>query len=266
MDRHGWISVSKGLVLLLLGLLLSDWATHRVTPIQAQGLPLRIALRQVSTGKFVSAWDGDHALIANRDAEAIGEEFDVVCVQGCEALTPRPTPVTIPVPVPVPIPHEAVEAFDLRTAVLTGGATVSGWPITTELTTVDLQPGGFALSFSKKSGPGRWPDVIPLGWTGPVQYTLWLGAKANGQWHLAASLLYWQGLDVSGGPVIDARQYAENLWYLDPVLKAHAPAIGESIAVLVTAGGQRGLNAPSISERSNVVTIPFPGHAQTFQW
>jgi hypothetical protein len=154
------------------------------------------------------------------------------------------------------------DAIDLHQAVLTP-ATVEAWPVTTAITRVDVRPSGFHLEFAKRSGAGRWPDVVPPGWEGPIAFTVWLGAQVNGQWHVAASLNVWleEGDGSYGGPVADPVQYASNLYYLDPALQGHTPQVGEAIALFVTAGAQRGVNAFLVAERSAVITFPMPGPA-----
>jgi hypothetical protein len=81
----------------------------------------------------------------------------------------------------------------------------------------------------------------PAGWDGPIEYTVWFGAMVNGRCHLAASINWWHGeRDENSGPVLTAGHYPANLWYLDSTLGQHAPAAGEPIFVMVSAGAARG--------------------------
>ena len=56
----------------------------------------------------------------------------------------------------------AGDAFDVRSAAIHASpAAVVTWPVTTTITSLSVRPDGVAVEFSKKSGPGRWPDVVP---------------------------------------------------------------------------------------------------------
>jgi hypothetical protein len=158
----------------------------------------------------------------------------------------------------------AQDDIDLSHAVLTP-ASVASWPATAQISRVEVRPDGLHIEFSKRTGADRWPDVTPPGWDGPIQFTVWLGAQVNGRWHLAASMNVWYGEGegsgggVYAGPVTDPSQYPKNLYYLDDALKGHTPEVGESLALFVTAGAQRGLNAFAVAERSDVVLFTMPG-------
>jgi hypothetical protein len=153
-------------------------------------------------------------------------------------------------------PLTAQDAVQIGACALTPN--VASWPVTTTIDRADFLPSGLHLEFSKKDGPSRWPDVIPPGWTGPIQYTVWFGALVNGQCHMAASINWWFGeSDQNSGPVLTASHYPANLWYLDRDLAQHTPQPGELIYVMVTAGAERGLVAASVLERSNVISVNF---------
>src|SRR6185436_650752 len=80
---------------------------------------------------------------------------------------------------------------------------LADWPMTTTLTEVDFNNDGVFVDFSKKDGPNRWPDVVPPGWMGPLEYTLGMVECINGQWYGSAVIEYWNGLQASGGNVAD---------------------------------------------------------------
>ena len=65
-------------------------------------------------------------------------------------------------------------------------------------------PTGAHVEFTKQN---VWPDVTPPGWSGPLQYTLWIVLNINGQWHASGCIEYWRGLYENGGSV---SQYAQN--------------------------------------------------------
>jgi hypothetical protein len=135
------------------------------------------------------------------------------------------------------------------------------WPITTAISSIDIQSRGVHVEFSKKNGPGRWPDFTPPGWDGPLQYTLGMVLNIGGQWYASAVVEFWNGLDYAGGP---PSQYALN-WFYDPArwapMTGHQPAVGEQIGFFVCAGDCRnttdGSRSP-IKERSNVVIVTMP--------
>lgn len=154
------------------------------------------------------------------------------------------------------------DMVDVASAVLTPAVQL---PIVTGITRIDVMPNGFRVEFDKREGINRWPDVVPAGWDGPIEFTLWLGAKLNdGRWHIAASMNIWNGDGVgasngfSGGTGTDPKQYSQNLYYLDGALGAHTPIVGELLCAFVTAGAQRGLNAFAVEARSNVITFALP--------
>jgi hypothetical protein len=141
---------------------------------------------------------------------------------------------------------------------------LASWSITTAITGLDISSGGVHIDFSKKDGPGRWPDVIPPGFTGPIEYTLGMVETINGQLYASAPIQMWNGLDRGGGP---PSQYALN-WFYDPgrwaPMSYHQPAVGELIGFFVAEGSLRndtvGISSP-LRERSNVVVVPMPTDA-----
>lgn len=187
-------------------------------------------------------------------------------VKGTEVLhKPAPPPPPPPAPPeppppPPPAPNPSGDALDLHQAtVYASPMDIADWPVTARITRLDLGANGAAVDFTKKDGPGRWPDVTPPGWDGPLQYTLWMVVNVNGHWYTAGGVEYWYGLDRSGGPV---SQYAQN-WYYSPAvwheLSSHQPAPGERVGFFVSAGDARAKDVHIVRERSNVVVVPFPG-------
>ena len=104
----------------------------------------------------------------------------------------------------------------------------------------------------------RWPEVTPAGWDGGIQYTLWCVMNINGQWVTAGGVEYWKGLARQGGP---PSRLSSNWYYSAAVwgeLSSHQPAPGETVGFFVTAGDQRAKDVRAVTERSNVVLLPFP--------
>jgi hypothetical protein len=135
---------------------------------------------------------------------------------------------------------------------------VANWPITARISVLDFSAGGVDVEFTKKDGPGRWPDVTPPGWDGGIEYTLWMVENIGGQWYTAGGVEFWNGLGRSGGP---PSRFASN-WYYNPQvwgpLAGHQPAVGEQVGFFVTAGDARAKDVTIVRERSNVVVVPFP--------
>ena len=166
----------------------------------------------------------------------------------------EPAPVYTPGPAgPTgPAPNDAI---NLNTVIIHNSPNVTSWPVTTTLSRLDLMPSGAHMVFDKQSS---WPEVTPPGWSGGLQYTLWIVLNINGQWHASGCIEYWRGLYENGGPV---SQYALN-WYYDPIrwapMSGHQPAPGEQVGFLVTAGDARNNGPNSVNQRSNVVLVSFP--------
>jgi hypothetical protein len=180
--------------------------------------------------------------------------------QPAPAPAPAPEPAPAPAPAPAPSPSGPNDAINLSSVIITAGSPrdVANWPITTTITGIDFGSTGARVDFSKKDGPGRWPDVVPPGWDGPLQYTLWMVVNVNGQWYTSGGAEYWYGLDRQGGP---PSQYAYNWYYNAQVwgpLANHQPANGERVGFFVTAGDARAKDVHIVAERSNVVAVPFP--------
>jgi hypothetical protein len=181
------------------------------------------------------------------------------------ATPPAPAATPTPTPDPTPAPPPPPPAFDLNQSILLNSPDdLASWPITTTITDVNITAAGIHVDFSKRDGPGRWPDVTPPGWSGPLEYTLGMCLDISGQWYCSSTIEYWNGLDRSGGP---PSQYALN-WFYDPnrwaPMTYHQPATGETIGFFVCEGDCRNNHSGSLSplrERSNVVLVAMPTDA-----
>ena len=173
------------------------------------------------------------------------------------APTPTPTPTPDPTPPPPPAPTSN-DAIDMQSVSIVGSPDVRSWPATARIRVLDFNSSGLAIDFTKKDGAGRWPDVVPPGWDGGLQYTVWMVVNHGGRWYSAGGVEYWFGLGRSGGP---PSRFASN-WYYNPQLWApmtyHQPAVGEQVGFFVTAGDQRAKDVHIVAERSNIVVVPFP--------
>jgi hypothetical protein len=166
-----------------------------------------------------------------------------------------PAPVFTPgpsAPSSGPAPNDAI---NLATVIVHNSPNPTNWPATTALQRLDLMPSGVHVVFDRQNS---WPEVVPPGWSGGLQYTVWIILNINGQWHASGCIEYWRGLYESGGPVTG---YARD-WYYDPIrwgaMAGHQPAPGEQVGFLVTSGDARNNGPNSVNERSNVVMVSFP--------
>jgi len=157
-------------------------------------------------------------------------------------------------------PLRAQDAFPLVSAQIVHAPDVTAWPQTATITRLTFGNGQTSVDFTKKNGPGRWPDIRPAGWDGDIQYTLWLCLQTP-QWTCSAFIEFWNSRPASGSPAdpdVPSRYHA-NWYYAErwSPLFGHGPIKpGESIAFLVTSGDARDSKGPyGPSERSNVVVV-----------
>lgn len=156
------------------------------------------------------------------------------------------------------------DAINLNTVVVENSPPdIASWTLTTILSQIswsgvasDPTIGGVAPTFSAQS---TWPDYTPPGWTGPLQYTLWLFLNIGDTWYGSGIIQFWRGLTANGGGPLNVGPN----WVYDPVrwgpMAGHQPAVGELIGMMVSAGNARGqFTVTSVKERSQVVTFPFP--------
>jgi len=133
--------------------------------------------------------------------------------------------------------------------------------------------GGFTWEFSKRTGAGRWPDLTPPGWRGPMQYTAWVFYFVGGAWFGSAFIQYWfaePSLESGGPPSAVAGNWTfGSAW---GVISNYQPILGETVGYMLSSGNQRQSandlgNDPvtglPVQERTNIVTIPFPSDANT---
>jgi hypothetical protein len=165
-----------------------------------------------------------------------------------------------------PAPVVGGDQIDLHGATITGGSPgdVANWAVTTQITALDFEGNGLSPYFTKKDGPGRWPDVVPPGWTGSIQYTLWMVVNVDGHWYTSGGVEFWYGRSSTG----DAPSNFAADWYYSPAvwgpLATHQPQPGEMVGFFVTAGDARAKDVRSVVERSNVVLVAFPGNGGAY--
>ena len=221
-------------------------------------------------------WSAPLLLLAACSSQiSVGASMDLATTDDAAAVAldlsdppaPRPDLTAPPPDLTSPKPDLSVASLDLRqVSLFDNPSDVADWPITTRITKVDIRPSGVHLEFDKQDGPNRWPDIVPPGWDGPLQYTVGLVMNVNGTWCGSAAIQYWYGLFESGGNIAEVGQIPKN-WYYDGrwgCLQGYQPRQGEQIGVFVVAGNARGVRDGSQSpkrERSNIVLLNLPGPA-----
>ena len=148
----------------------------------------------------------------------------------------------------------AQDAIDLGAVQIHSSPDVRSWAQTATLTRIELGHQGVHVDFTKQR---EWPDLIPPGWTGPLQYTLWLFVNVGGTWHAGGVVEFWRGRDWTGAytqPSL-AQHLAENWIHDDGWPIAYTPSAGEQIGFMVTAGDERRKDVHVVGERSNVVLV-----------
>lgn len=154
------------------------------------------------------------------------------------------------------------DAIDLSAALIVNAPDVRAWPATAEITHISFDGSTSRIQFTKQAGPDRWPDVVPPGFDGPIQYTWWLFRRISGRWVGSAFIEMWYGRDGSGSPDdpdVPSRYHLH--WYYGdrwaPLSGSGPIQPGEPIGFMVTSGDQRDKKgADSVRQRSNVVVVP----------
>lgn len=163
----------------------------------------------------------------------------------------NPSPST-PEPVPASPGVGGGDQIDLSDYAVVGGSPdVRSWPITTSLSIVSLEP-AITPAFPD---PG-WPDVVPPGFEGPIQYTVWAVVPALRV--MVGIIEMWRGRENCGNNDAGNVRYqlAQNWWYYVPELAGYLPSPGEQIGFLVTPGDARMGKGPfPLAQRSNVVVV-----------
>lgn len=137
------------------------------------------------------------------------------------------------------------------------------WPVGARVTSIEFTGGAMRVDFDRRDGPNRWPDVVPPGFSGPLQYTLGLCLNIQNEWNCSGVVQFWYGrsLDDSGPPSVFWYE-----WWYDPgrwgPMTFYRPKEGETVGVFVGAGDLRGRSftratCPRVCEVSNVALVPW---------
>jgi hypothetical protein len=160
--------------------------------------------------------------------------------------------------VPARAQARPVDAINLSQATAYNSpADIASWPVTTAITRLEMQsPAGLSFAFSAQN---TWPNYVPPGWNGGLQYTVWAVVNINGQWYTSGFIQMWRGRASTGAPILT--DFARN-WAYDSrwgPMQGHQPQVGEQMGFFVSAGDARGnKSVTSVRERSNVVLVRLP--------
>ena len=175
------------------------------------------------------------------------------------AFVTPPAPVVTPPPSgggPVgPAPNDAINLG--TAAVYNSPPDIASWPATATITRLTMSSSaGLSFEFSHSN---RWPDVIPPGFTGPLQYTVWAVVNVGGRWNTSGFIQMWRGRPSTGAPII--AEFARN-WAYDSrwgPMNGYQPRVGEQMGFFLSAGNARGqTDVSSVRERTNVVMVSLP--------
>ena len=132
-------------------------------------------------------------------------------------------------------------SFDIRTAKFWDNPPDAGtWPIGAHVNYVEFTGFSLRVDFDRREGPNKWPNLIPPGFMGPLQYTLGMCRNIGGQWHCSAVVQFWEGrsLDDTSAPSRFWREW----WYeggrWGPLADLVGPAEGETVGIFVASGDQ----------------------------
>ena len=160
-----------------------------------------------------------------------------------------------------PFQLHAQDGIDLTRAVFHGQNQVASWAAPVRITGVEFKQGtqedrsvGVRLLFADTLAMReRWPYVTPKGWDGPIRFTVWMGKRINGAWHVLPAITMYDTAWGTGAPL--PSRWKE--WvYFDQAFLNSPPAIGEEMVFFASAGVAR-FDAPtfSVAERSNVARV-----------
>lgn len=153
----------------------------------------------------------------------------------------------------------SLDQFNLSAAHIVGGGPldVANWSVTTNITSVSISSGGINVTFPAQS---FWRDIIPPGFAGPLQYTVWACVQVNG-WSCQGIIQMWRGRGPDALPPLPSQW---DLWWgtaaggaIYDHFGGYAAKPGDTIALFVTAGNERGGSNTNTFERSNVVLVPM---------
>jgi hypothetical protein len=139
-------------------------------------------------------------------------------------------------------------------------ADFANWAETAKITNITFTRDYFAVDFDRRMGPDRWPDVVPAGWTGGLQYTLGMCVNKNEHWYCSAVVQFWHERELSASA---PPSHVGFEWFYDgrwgPMI-GYQPQDGETVGIFVCAGNCRDNVAGTdsrVKERSNVAFVEW---------
>lgn len=166
------------------------------------------------------------------------------------------------------------QSFNIATATFWDNPPDTGtWPVGGRITSIEFVPNvAMRVEFDRREGPNRWPDVIPPGWSGPLQYTLGMCRNINNEWHCSAVVQFWFGRSINEtGP---ASRFWREWWYdgarWGPLAEVR-PREGETVGVFAASGDLRlrkftRASCPRVCEITNVAMVPFTEGYALYQY
>jgi len=153
----------------------------------------------------------------------------------------------------------AAAQIDIAQLQIQNSPDVRGWAPTATISKIEFWRGaGIHIEFDKRAS---WPDVVPPGWDGPIQHTVWLLLRIDGRWYGSGIIECWRDRQSTDDTdVTENNQIARN-WLYDGrwgPMQGHQPQAGELVGMMVTAGDARGKDVHGVAERSGIVEIAWP--------
>lgn len=176
--------------------------------------------------------------------------------------SPASAPTT-PTPTPTPAPGGGggtpSDFGSLGPVTIVGGSPdVSGFAVTSRITTLRFSPGNIHLRHTKT---GQWPGV-DIG--GALQEsTLWVFFRISGRWYATGAERWRPGQTdkaLSAPSAIGPGWFYNNNW---APMTNYVPRPGEQVGFMVVAGSTRVDNRTPVRERSAILLIPFPADGTT---
>jgi len=164
---------------------------------------------------------------------------------------------------------QQADAMPIGGATVTGGspADVASWPVQTTIDKLVLGPGDFCeVEFDAKAS---WPNTVPPGWDGGIQYTLWLVRDVDGARYTSGGIEFWKGRGTDACGPVDRYAGPGGNWFYSadtwgPLVSGGPLRAGEVVGFFVTQGDQRVKDAHTIRARSNVVTVTWTPAGATY--
>jgi hypothetical protein len=184
------------------------------------------------------------------------------------AVFTTPPKPAVPSPSPSPSGPAPNDALNLGSAIVfSSPPDIASWPATGTITSMTMSnAGGQTFAFTTENS---WPDVVPPGFSGPLEYTVWAVVNINGQWYTSGFIQMWRGRPGTGAPLLQplpgcvtATNFACN-WAYDGrwgAMNGYNPHPGEQVGFFLSAGNARGqTGVTSVRERTNVIVVSLPG-------